>query len=60
METGIAVAALGLLAALIASVWMRRSDWNGGGDTGSLLLGLVFSFVAVMLILIAVTGQLGS
>lgn len=51
---------MGLLAALIASVWMRRGDWNGGGDTGSLLLGLVFSFVAVMLILIAVTGQLGS
>lgn len=60
MEAGIALSALALLAALFGSVWMRRAEWDTNGDSGALLLGLVFSFIAVVFILIAVAGNLGS
>jgi len=60
MKAFIAVASLALLAALIASLWMRRGEWDAAGSSGATLLGVVFAFVAVVLILVAVAGGLWS
>jgi len=60
MEAGIGISALALLAALFGSVWIRRAEVDSAGDSGALMLGLVFAFVAVVLILIAVAGELGT
>jgi hypothetical protein len=53
MTAAIALAAVSLLLGLLGSVWLRRSELESNGETGSMLLGLVFCFVSVVLILVA-------
>lgn len=60
MEAAIVLSAVALLAALFGSVWLRRAEWDSNGETGALLLGLVFSLIAVILIVLAVVGFLSS
>jgi uncharacterized protein YybS (DUF2232 family) len=57
MQTGIALAAVALLAVLIGSAWMRRADWDLNGESGAMLLGLVLCFIAVICILVAMVGN---
>ena len=52
----IVVAGLGLLAALAGLLFFRRASSDASGDSGATLLGWVFSFVAVVLLLIAAAG----
>jgi len=58
MDAGIALAVFGLIAALAGAWWLRRSSLEAG-DSGA-LLGLVFCFVGLMFILVAVFGRAGS
>ena len=53
MSAVIALIAVALLAGLLGSVWLRRGDIEGNGESGSMLLGVIFCFIAVMLILVA-------
>lgn len=53
MPEAIALASVGLLVGLIGSLWLRRGELEINGESGSMLLGLVFCFIAVMLILVA-------
>lgn len=53
MTAAIALASIGLLAGLIGSLWLRRGELEINGESGSMLLGLVFCFIAVVLILVA-------
>lgn len=55
----IALVSVGLLVGLIGSLWLRRGDIEISGESGSMLLGVVFCFVAVVLILVA-AGKLGA
>jgi len=59
MSAVIALIAVALLAGLLGSLWLRRGDLEGNGESGSMLLGVVFCFIAVMLILVA-AGKLWS
>ena len=53
MTAAIALASIGLLVGLIGSLWLRRGELEINGETGSMLLGLVFCFISVVLILVA-------
>jgi hypothetical protein len=53
MSAAIALASIGLLVGLIGSLWLRRGELEVNGESGSMLLGLVFCFIAVVLILVA-------
>jgi hypothetical protein len=53
MSAVIALIAVALLAGLLGSLWLRRGDIEGNGESGSMLLGVIFCFIAVMLILVA-------
>jgi hypothetical protein len=59
MSAVVALIAVALLAGLLGSVWLRRGDIEGNGESGSMLLGVIFCFIAVMLILVA-AGKLWS
>jgi hypothetical protein len=49
----IAFIALGLLGALLSSIWLRRADLEFSGESTTLLLGLTFCLACVVLILFA-------
>lgn len=53
MTAAIALASIGLLVGLVGSLWLRRGELEINGETGSMLLGLVFCFISVVLILVA-------
>jgi uncharacterized protein YybS (DUF2232 family) len=53
MTEAIALASVGLLVGLVGSLWLRRGEIELNGETGSMLIGLVFCFIAVVLILVA-------
>jgi hypothetical protein len=53
MQSAIALVALALLAALLGSVWLRRSELALNGEAGTMVLGLVLCFVSVLLIVLA-------
>jgi uncharacterized protein YybS (DUF2232 family) len=57
MQTGIALAAVALLAVLIGSAWTRRAEWDLNGESGAMLLGLLVCFIAVIFILVALAGN---
>lgn len=59
MTAVIALVSVGLLVGLIGSLWLRRGDIEINGESGSMLLGVVFCFIAVVLILVA-AGKLGA
>jgi hypothetical protein len=59
MTAVIALLSVGLLVGLVGSLWLRRGDIEGNGESGSMLLGVVFCFIAVVLILVA-AGKLGT
>lgn len=59
MTAVIALVSVGLLVGLIGSLWLRRGDVEINGESGSMLLGVVFCFIAVVLILVA-AGKLGA
>ena len=58
MKTVIALFALALFAAFIGSVWVRRGELEVNGESGAMLIGLVFCFLAVVFILVAAAGNL--
>lgn len=58
MTAVIALASVALLAGLIGSLWLRRGEIEMNGDTGSMLLGVIFCFIAVVFILVAAGGLL--
>ena len=53
MSAVVALIAVALLAGLLGSLWLRRGDLEGNGESGTMLLGVAFCFIAVMLILVA-------
>jgi len=53
MTEAIALASVALLVGLVGSLWLRRGELELSGETGSMLIGLVFCFIAVVLILVA-------
>ena len=53
MTALIALIAIALLAGLVGSLWLRRGELEINGESGSMLIGVVFCFVAVVLILVA-------
>ena len=55
MHNAIAFIALGLMALLLGSVWLRRDDLDFNGESRTMVVGLVLSLVSVLLILIAAT-----
>ena len=60
MEAVIALIAVSLLAGLAGSAWLRRGELEFNGESGAMLLGLVFCFISVILILVAAAGNFGS
>jgi len=55
MHNAIVVLALGLLGALLGSVWLRRTELEFSGESATMLVGLAVSFLSVLLILLATT-----
>ena len=53
MHDAIALIAMGLLAVLVSSVWLRRAELEFNGEAGTMLLGLVLCLVSVLLIVLA-------
>ncbi|HWI77842.1 MAG TPA: hypothetical protein VNS31_01505 [Ramlibacter sp.] len=53
MHHAIALIALGLLGALLSSVWLRRADLEFSGESKTMLLGLALCLASVLLILFA-------
>jgi hypothetical protein len=56
MHNAIALIALALMGVLLGSVWLRRQDLEFNGETRTMALGLVLTFVSVLLILFAAGG----
>lgn len=59
MTALIALLSVALLAGLLGSLWLRRGELEINGESGSMLLGVVFCFISVVLILVA-AGKLWS
>jgi uncharacterized membrane protein YqjE len=55
MHNAIAFIALGLMALLLGSAWLRRDELDFNGESRTMMVGLVLSLVSVLLILIAAT-----
>ena len=55
MHNALALIALGLMAVLVSSVWLRRAELDFNGESSTMLLGLFFCLVSVLFILF-VTG----
>jgi hypothetical protein len=53
MHHAIAFIALGLLGALLSSVWLRRAELEFSGESTTMLLGLALCLASVLLILFA-------
>jgi hypothetical protein len=53
MQSVLALVAMALLAALLTSVWRRRSELAFNGEAGTMVLGLVLCLVSVLLIVLA-------
>ena len=58
MKAEILLAILGIVAAVAGVSFLRSSHDEGDVQSATTLLGWVFCFVAVMLILIAVAGMI--
>ena len=54
MHHAIAFIALGLLGALLSSVWLRRAELQFSGESTPTLLGLALCLVSVFLIVLAI------
>ena len=59
MTAVIALAAIALMMVFLGSVWLRRDELEVTGESRSMVVGLVFCVVSVVLILL-VAGTLGS
>ena len=55
MHNAIALVAMGLLAVLVSSVWLRRAELEFNGESGTMVLGLILCLVSVLLIVLAAT-----
>jgi hypothetical protein len=52
MTAVIALAAIALMIVFLGSVWLRRDDLEVTGETRSMVVGLVFCVLSVVLILL--------
>jgi hypothetical protein len=59
MTAVIALAAIALMGVFLGSVWLRRDELEVTGESRSMVVGLVFCVVSVVLILLA-AATLGS
>jgi hypothetical protein len=59
MTAVIALAAIALMGVFLGSVWLRRDELEVTGESRSMMVGLVFCVVSVVLILLA-AATLGS
>ena len=59
MTAVIALAAIALMVVFLGSVWLRRDELEVTGESRSMMVGLVFCAVCVVLILLA-AGMLSS
>jgi hypothetical protein len=55
MHNAIVLLALGLLAMLLGSVWLRRTELEFNGESRTMVLGLAVCLLSVLLILFAAT-----
>lgn len=58
MTAVIALAAIALMVVFLGSVWLRRDELEVTGESRSMVIGVVFCVVSVVLILLA-AGTLG-
>lgn len=59
MTAVIALAAIALMVVFLGSVWLRRDELEVTGESRSMMFGVVFCVVSVVLILLA-AGTLGT